>query len=179
MGAGQLCAGQISAAAAPGEGGEMPICSQLSSAQAAGTSSPFTRDQPTAGNQSRADTPMSGGQQKMLQRPGLGCVWGWWWAGRKGVPAWGWGTLVSEASLAPSGWTSGARKKGAQYSSCQRSELAWHPFPGHPGNDWAQVQHVGHAHPVASRASHLWEVPGELIMKPETEMPTPLLLVWA
>lgn len=35
--------------------------------------------------------------------------------GRKGVPAWAWGTLASKASLAPSGPTSGTRMKGAQY----------------------------------------------------------------
>lgn len=53
-------------------GSEMPICSQLSPVQAAGTSSPFTRDQPAAGTQGRADSLMSGVQQRMLQRSGLG-----------------------------------------------------------------------------------------------------------
>ena len=45
------------------------------------------------------------------------------------------GTLVSDISLAPSEWTSGARIKTAQYCSCQRKGLTWHPLPGCPEND--------------------------------------------
>lgn len=47
--------------------------------------------------------------------------------GRKGVPAEAWGTLASAGSLAPLGWTSGARMKGAQYSPCQEED-----WPGTP-----------------------------------------------
>lgn len=71
--------------------------------------------------------------------------------GRKGVPAWAWGTLASKASLAPSGPTSGTRMKGAQYYPRQRRGLAWGPFPGCPGNDCPQEQQVGRAQPAAPR----------------------------
>lgn len=62
---------------------------------------------------------------------------------------------MSDTSLAPSGWTSGTRIKAAQYCSCQKRGPAWHPFPGHPGNDPAPE--AGCAKP--SRDSHLWGGP--------------------
>lgn len=91
--------------------------------------------------------------------------------GRKGVPAWAWGTLASEASLAPWGWTSGSRMKGAQYYTCQRRGLAWHPFSGCPENDCPQEQQVGCAHTAASRA--LRTVLGELPTKSDRDANMP------
>lgn len=78
------------------------------------------------------DTPLSGVQQRMLQRSELG--WGRGGSGEIFLLELG-GTLVSDISLAPSEWTSGARIKAAQYCSCQRKGLTWHPLLGCPEND--------------------------------------------
>lgn len=76
-----------------GRRGEMAVCPGLCPAQSAHTSNPFTEDQPSAGAQNRADTPLSGfnkgccrgrgldgegGREFLPESGGLGCQ----------IPAW-------------------------------------------------------------------------------------------
>lgn len=121
---GWLSAGQISAAAAPGREARWPSAS--SSALPSLHAQTVHLQRASLQRVSRAGlTPQLSGFNKGCFR-GLGLDAG---GGKESLPKAG-GTRVSETSLAPSGWTSGARTKEVQHRSCQRRGL----FPGHRGN---------------------------------------------
>ena len=162
----ELSVGQISAAAAPGGGVRRPSGS--------GSAQPSLQAQAIylqragcSGTRGGVDTPLSGVQQRMLQRSGLG--WGRGGGEEIFLLEVG-GTLVSDISLAPSEWTSGARIKTAQYCSCQRKGLTWHPLPGCPEND-------PHPEVCSPEVATHWKCLVTHTVK-QRQMATPVVLSW-